>query len=214
MSFSYCLYLLTFLGWPIVVMTISKYFDLSKHKILAKYTALIFLIHNALFLSGYSLKGDYIDYVFFSIEYLFFCFVIATYTKPKKTLIKIFRIIGIFFICIGCIQGIIGVILFIPASQDFEADKTYTFQHNGDLYETRRYSFGAATLIDTRYTFETYKTQAFLLERKIDKTDFFGNSSNLNFYDPHFNIRLLKNEGADQLQFSSSNGNIFNKAIE
>jgi hypothetical protein len=214
MSFSYCLYLITFLGWPILITAISKHFDLSKNKIRAKYVALIFLIHNALFVSGYSLKGDYIDYLFFSVEYLFFCFVIATYTQPKKVLVKISRIIGIFIICIGCIQGIIGVILFIPASQNFETDKKYTFQQDGDSYETRRYSFGAATLTDTRHTFETYRTTIFLFEKKIDETDFFALSSNLNFNDAAFSIGILKSEGREQLQFSSSNGNIFNKAIE
>jgi hypothetical protein len=212
MSFSYCLYLLTFLGWPILVMAISKYFDLSKHKTLAKYVALIFLIHNALYLSGYSLKGDYIDYVFFSVEYLFFCFVIATYTKPKKTRIKIFRIIGIFLICVGCIQGLIGIILFIPASQDFEMNKKYTFQQDSKHYESRRYSSGGA---DTMYTFETYQTNLFLLvEKKIDETEFFARSSNLNFDDKYFSIQVLKNEAVEQLLFSSSNGNNFRKAVE
>ena len=105
--------------------------------------------------------------------------------------------------------------MFIVISQDFEADKIYNFKSNEKNYQTRRYSFGFATLDDIRYTFETYRAYQYLpFEKQIDKTDLFELKSNLNFGDENFSIDIKESENKRTIEFSSINGKQYKKTID
>lgn len=193
----------------------SKYLDFNKNKKQLKWTLIIFVIHNVLYISDYSIKGDYPDYIIFSLEYLFFCVLIFLLLKQKIKLLKGIGITGTIVIIIGFIQGIIGIFLFIVVSQDFESDKIYNFNSNEKSYQTRRYSFGFATLDDIKYTFETYRTYKYLpFEIKINKTDLFGFKSDVDITDEKFNAEIEENNNKRILRFSSTNEKQYKIKIE
>ncbi len=215
MNLPYFLYILTFIGFPIIALVLAKYTDLAKYKKSILIFSILFLLHNLLFLLNYSLSGDYVDYFILSFEYLDICFLIFVFSDIPNILIKILRIIGITGICIGIIQGFIGILLFIVVSQDYEADKLYRFNFDTNTFETRRYSFGFATLDDTKYTFETYKKFNYIpIEKKVDKTVLFGLKTKLDLDDNNFDIKVIRNGTLRQIKFSSSNGECFLKTID
>ena len=206
MNPSYFLYLIAFLAFPLMGHYLSKQIDLEKNKKYVIVIALFFLLHNILFLVSYSLKGDYADYVIFSLEYFFFCFVIFLLYQFSSIIPKVIRSIGMAFIVIGYIQGFFGVFLFIVVSQDYEADKVYNFQTNKHHYQTRRYSFGFATLDDTKYILQTYKRFLYLpFEKQINTTTLLGFKTKLDFYDKNFKVMIDETKGKRKLIFSSSN---------
>lgn len=159
---SYYIYLLTFLGYPILSLVLHHNLNLWKFSAHWKWIFGVFAIHNVSYYYGLSIKCDYPDYIIFSLEYLFFCLTIFSLSKSSKRILRISRVLGIFLIVVGFLQGLVGTILFIVVAQDFEADKVYCFKSGGNHYVTRRYSFGFATLDDTRYNFDTYRTYKFL----------------------------------------------------
>ncbi|MCX6352868.1 MAG: hypothetical protein NTX03_13570 [Bacteroidetes bacterium] len=111
------------------------------------------------------------------------------------------------------IIGVIGSILFLVISQDYESDKKFNFTDEGKSYETRRYSFGFATLDDTRYTFETYRTFKYLpFEILIDKTNFFDTKTKLNI-GGEIKIEVKENGNIETITFKSPNGNTFSKTL-
>ena len=210
----YYIFLLTFLGYPIVGLILSKLIPFEKVSKLIKPTILFILIHNILFAFGYSLKGDYVDYFIFSLEYLAFCFKIVLLFKTTNIYAKIFRVIGTITISLGFIIGLIGIIMFIPISKDYQADKIFHFVSSDKTYETRRYSFGFATLADTRYTFKTYRTyKYFSLEKKIDATDFFDNKTDLQIGENNLKISVVNTNTKEQILFKSTNGHTFSKLL-
>jgi hypothetical protein len=211
----YYTYLLTFLGYPIIGFFLSKNLEFDSIK---KYLILflfIFPIHNVLFLLNYSLRGDYPDYLIFSLEYFFFCLTISLLYKLPNIYSKIFRVIGTVIIGIGILQGLLGILLFIVISSDFESDKIYNFNFKNSDYRTRRYSFGFATLIDTKFTFDTYKNYNYLpFEKQINKANLFESKSELDFSDDNFSIIMRDSSDKQILQFSSKNGKIFTVIID
>lgn len=207
MNPTYIIYLLTFLAFPILGLVISRYLDIEKSKKYLKWTFLFFASHNILFFLGLSIKGDYPDYFIFSLEYLFLSISTALLYKSTSFYTKAFRIIGTVILVIGFFQGLIGILMFIVISQDYEADKIYNFNSNEKEYKTRRYSFGFATLNDTRYTFETYREYSYLpIEKLINKTDLFELKCGLDFRDNNFLIEIKENGNKRTLEFVSSNG--------
>lgn len=135
--------------------------------------------------------------------------------KEKTSKIRIVGIIGTVVMMLCFIIGVIGILMFIVISQDYDADRKFTFEFNRESYETRRYSFGFATLDDTRYSFETYRTYSFiLLERKIDTTWFFDTKTNLLIGEPGLLININKKNGRKYIIFKSTNGYSFSKAIQ
>jgi hypothetical protein len=135
--------------------------------------------------------------------------------KSTNIFVQILKIIGTIIMSIGFLQGLIGIFMFIVISQGYESDKIYKFNYDNATYETRRYSFGFATLDDTRYTFDTYRKYHYLpFEKRINTTDFMGFESNLNFHDEKLSI-CIKNDGNKrQLEFSSTNGEIHTTTID
>jgi hypothetical protein len=215
MNPTYIIYLLTFLGFPFLGLLISPFLDFNRSKKYLKWILLVFATHNILFYFGLSIKGDYLDYFIFSLEYLFICITILILYKSETIYSKIFRYIGTVVIIVGFLQGLIGILLFIVISQDYETDRIYNFKSNGKNYQTRRYSFGFATLEDTRYTFKTYRTYKYLpFEKLINKTDFFDSKSDLDFRDGHFSIDIKESENKKTIEFSSTNGKQYKTTID
>lgn len=215
MSFVYYILLTTFLVFPIIGLTLSKYIKPDKFLSVGKILVAFFAIHNGFFFWGYSLKGDYIDYVIFSVEYLFFCAVTFLLFKSTNIYIKVFRALAAITISTLVVAGLFGILLFIFISMDYETDKNFHFENNGKTYETRRYSFGGATLSDTRFTFETYRTfNYFPIEHRLDKTDFFDSKTNLDIGEAPLEITITENKKSKTILFKSTNGNIFSKQIE
>lgn len=215
MNPTYFIYLLTFLVFPVLGLVISRYIDLKKRKIFLRWTLVLFAIHNILFYFGLSIKGDYPDYIVFSLEYLFLSLTIFLLYKLTSGFSIIVRIIGTVLLFVGFVQGLIGVLMFIVISQDFETDKIYNFNSNNKDYQTRRYSFGFATLIDTKYTFETYREYDYLpFEKLINKTDLFELKSDLDFNDNNFVVNIKDNGDKKILEFSSTNCKKFTTTID
>ncbi len=215
MNPTYNIYLLTFFVFPVLGLVISRLLNLEKSK---KYLGSIFLllaIHNILFYFGVSIKGDYPDYMVFSLEYLFFSLIICLLYKSTSGFSMIARILGTLVLFVGFIQGLFGILMFTVISQDYETDKIYYFNSNNKEYQTRRYSFGFTTLIDTKYTFETYREYNYLpIEKLINKTNLFELNSDLDFSDNNFTVNIIEIGNKKILEFSSTNCKKFTSIIE
>jgi len=210
----YYIFLVSFLGFPFLGIILSGYLKFNWSSKFIKLIIIFFVVHNLLFLFGYSLKGDYIDYTIFSIEYLFLCFLTFGEYKSRSNYFKIFKVVGIVSISLGIIIGTVGIFMFPAISQDYETDKTFHFISNDKIYETRRFSFGTVGSIDTRYTFETYRDFNYLpIENKVDKTDFFETKTDLDISEQGLKISILDSGIAEQIIFKSSNGKFFLKSI-
>lgn len=177
-------------------------------------TIIFFLLHNLLFFFGYSLSGDYIDYTIFSMEYLAFCVMMFALFKTSNNSVGCFRAFGLIVISLGILIALVGIAFFIFLAMDFDAAKIYHFQNNNKNYETRLYTFGGATLSDTKYTFETYRQFQFLpVEHKLDKTIFFDDKTELDVSDRELKINVLDTMGRREIIFKSTNGKTFEKMI-
>jgi hypothetical protein len=199
--------------FPIFALVISKKVEIKRYQNIFRIWVGVFLLHNLLFFIGFSLYGDYIDYLIFAVEYFAFCLLIFS-ISTDKLYAKVLRILGIIGISFGGLIGLVGILLFIVVSQDYESDKKIQFENYGDRYEVRRYSFGFATLDDIRYTFETYRRyKYFPVEYKIDKTDFFDSKTRVNISEDSLAIYIAKNGTEKDLVFKSSDGNFFLKKL-
>ena len=214
MDFLYYTFLLTFLIFPIIALILCKYFQIEKTLHLIKPLLGFFLFHNALFVLGFSLKGDYVDYLIFSVEYLFVCYLMFG-LKLNSLYVKIFKVIGVIGISIGFIVGTIGILMFIVIEKDYEAYKIFRLKSLNGNYETRQYVYGFATSANTRYTFETYREYTYLpFEKKIDKTNFFDDETNLNIGEEELQIIVQINNNKQQILFKDHEGNVFSKLLE
>lgn len=210
----YYLFLVTFLGFPFIGIGLVNYFRLDWFFKQKQLIIAFFVIYDLLFWFSVSLKGDFADYIIFAVEYLTICLFLFSPKKHTELWIKTVRVIGLTGICFGIIIGFIGIFLFPIISQDYIADRTYRFQSSDKSYETRRYSFGTISSIDTRYTFNTYRTFNILpFEYQIDKTDIFDSETNLNINEPNLKIEINKINKENKIKFSSTNGKQFTKSI-
>jgi hypothetical protein len=210
----YYIFLISFLGFPFIALVLSWYLKISWSSKFVRLAIAFFGLHNLLFFFGYSLEGDYIDYTIFSVEYFFFCLAIFVLLKSSNAFIRFFRVLGLIVISLGVIFGLIGILFFIFITMDYESDRILHFESNNKNYETRRYSFGGATLSDTKYTFETYREFRNLpIEHKVDKTIFFDDKTDLDISEPQLKINVVENAKEKQIVFTSSNGKTFVKSI-
>ena len=215
MEFSYYLFLLTLLGFPILALVIANNAKIDRLLKYKKSFIAFFLIHNLLFWLGLSLKGDYFDYLIFSIEYFIFCLIVFLLKGQTNLLTRLFSIVSIIGVVFFFIVGLVGILLFIVISMDYETDKIFKFSSNDKSYETRRYAFGFATTSNTRYTFDTYRTfSIFPIEYKIDKTDFFDTETNLRISEHQLKIEILRKNNKEQIRFISTNGNEYIKLLK
>jgi len=212
----YYIFLVSFLGFPVLALLFSIRLKINWNSELVKLITGFFLLHNLLFFLGWSLKGDYVDYYIFSIEYFFFCLAIFVLVKSKNvnTLVRIVRGLGLALISLDFIFGLFGILFFIFISMGYEADQIFHFESNNKNYETRRYGFGGVTLSDTKYTFETYREFKYLpIEHQIDKTIFFENKAPLSISEPQLIISIVEGKKAEQIIFKDSEGKTFFKSI-
>ena len=215
MELTYYLFLLSFLGFPIVALIIANNTKVERLFKFKKLIIALFVIHNLLFWVGLSLKGDYIDYFIFSFEYFVFCLIAFLLKGQTNLWTRLFRLVSLIGISLLFVFGLVGILLFIIISMDYETDKIFRFISKDKTYETRRYAFGFATTSDTRYTFETYRTFGiFPIEYKIDKTDFFDTKTNLRISESQLKIEILSKNNKEQIRFISTNGNQFIKPLK
>jgi len=203
---------MTFLLFPILAIVIYQFIQFDKVSKLIKAVIGFLLLYDILFLFSFSFKGDFADYLIFSIEYLILCFAICL--KSKETYAKLLRIAARTAVVIGFVIGLIGIFIFPVIAQNYKWDKTFHFVSNGKAYETRRYSFGFVTFANTRYTFETFRQYPFLpIEKKIDKTDFFDTKTNVSIDEDklQINVQIINNK--EIIFFKDSEGNIFSKLL-
>jgi hypothetical protein len=207
----YFLFLLTFLLFPLIGRVLGKYHPPGIRSSSIKLVAAIFLIYDALYYFGISLRGDYIDYVIFSLQYLLLCYVVFG-TNANTIYAKTAKGFGLAIIGLGTFVGAIGIFLFVVISQDYEAHRI--FKTYDGRYEIRSYSFDFVTLVDTRYTFDTYRSYRYLpFEIRIDRTNFFGTKTDLHFSDTRFDILTQAGEDELQLIFKDGHGNTFYKPL-
>lgn len=178
--------------------------------------ALLIAAHLVAYTQGYSLRGDYADYGVLSLEYFTFCLFISTIRKVSNNWYTrgVYRV-GLSVMIFGFIAGGIGMIFFPVISQDYVTDKTFHWTSGKQAYETRRYSFGFATMIETKYTFDTYRTFGSLpIEKQIDRTIFMDLQTDLNIGHDNLKITRTSHNNTPHIQFQSENGKIFTKKIE
>ena len=107
MDTTYIIFLLTFLLFPIIAVVTYQYIQFERISKFIKVVIAFFLLYNFLFLFGFSFKGDYADYLIFSIEFLILCLVLCL--KPKNAFNKSFIIIGRIAIIFGFVAGLVGI---------------------------------------------------------------------------------------------------------
>jgi len=214
MSPIYYILLFTLLGSPIVAIFLSAYLKIKLASSAFRLIVVFFLLHNLLFFFGYSLRGDYIDYTIFSLEYFAFCVMMFALFKTPGNSVGCFRAFGLIVVSLGILIGLLGIAFFIFLAMDFDAAKIFHFQNNNKTYETRLYTFEGATLSNTKYTFETYRRFQFLpIEHKVDKTIFYDDKTELDISDPKLKISVLDTLGGRKIIFKSTNSKTFEKMI-
>ena len=203
---------MTFLLFPIIPIVVYQFVQFDKISKFGKAFISCLLLYDILFLFGFSFKGDFTDYLIFSIEYLTFCFALCL--KSKKAYANLLRFLARTVIVIGFVIGLIGIFIFPVIGQDYKCDKKYHFVSNNKFYETRRYSYGFVTAANTRYTFVTFRQYSFLpIEKKIDKTDIFDTKTNLNVDEDKLQINLQTINGKEKIIFRDNERNIFSKLL-
>lgn len=204
--FVYKLYIITFLLFPLIGYIIAHYIKPLVSKPFMVGLGIVFIIHNVLFLLGYSIVGDYPDYILFSIEYLFLSTAVFLMCKIKKPITIALGSFGRIIILFGLLQGLIGVVLFPVIAQDFETDKIYNVFSNEDDYQIRRYTFGFATLADTRFTYEVYRSNPdLLIEEYIDCINIYQSKTEVNFEYIDIDIQNKESNNKKVLSLMSDN---------
>ena len=146
-----------------------------------KYSFGFFILYDFAFYCGYSIKGDYPDYVIISLQYFWFCTVIFS-IKWNLLWRKILKIAGCLLIGWGYFIGLIGVIMiFIIVSFDLESNRQFHIVKDGRNYHIRIFSnSGWVGSIYTYYTFDVYRKLGPLEYRLISRRISDGESK-LNF---------------------------------
>ncbi|RVU01951.1 hypothetical protein EOD41_08335 [Mucilaginibacter limnophilus] len=161
----------TILVFPFLAMYLSKKLGITKLLLLLRYSIPVILIHNTLFATGISIRGDYFDYIFFSLEYLLFTTVLYNFSRSgKKVIHKISKVVIYTILSFGYVIGIPGILLFLLLASGLESEANFPFKFNRENYVTRKY-FYSALPDGSSDTFKTYRTFKFLpVEILIDKT--------------------------------------------
>ena len=199
---------------PLLGVLLSKYIVIEKHLRVIKFIVLFFLIHNTLYFIGYSVKGDYFDYIIFAIEYPFLLVLLIGFRKIWRNIYTLIsRMIGYVVFAFGYLSGLVGVIVFIVGSSDYEPYKIFNYG-NIKTYETRCYSFGFATVDATTYTFDTYRTFKYLpVEELLDRSKFYNIDVNWNIGED-LTFKVNQTNGADSLIIISKNRVVYTKKIK
>jgi len=207
---TYLIYIFTFFIHPIIGYFLCRLIPAELSKKAIKYVLSFFVLHNVLYCLGISMRGDIADYCVFSLEYLYFCFLIFRHAGHS-----LWKLFGIVIVLLGYLQALIGIVIFPVISHDYEPDKLYRFEYKDNNYITRRYSFGFVTQMDIRYRFETYHQFYLLpLEFKIDETELLDTKYSLNYDDRRFTVSIVEKDGKELIRFASPNGNAYFKFLK
>jgi|GEM_PF-1643527 len=212
--FSYLLSEITLLGFPLIGGLLCHFVE---PKFITRFIKIIFIVLlpiDLLYLFNISLSGDYSDYIVYSLHYLLICFWVINKKDNKRLAIKIGNITGIITLIIGSVVGVIGFMMFIIISQNWETDRQFYFNQNGHLYEVRRYTAGFVTWSNTEYTFETYRKYLCIpVEKKLDVSNFFDDQTNLNVAGD-MTFHFVDSLGKRYLVFKDKNGVQLSKIIK
>ena len=207
---------ITFLLLPLVGLMLSRY--ATKYIVeFGKWGTLLFLLYDVLYFLGYSIRGDYADAVWFSIEYLFFCSILSSinYYSIPEILKKVIRTGGLMIqIFAGLIVGL-GFFAVMLISADYKSDLSSKFIEGNNNFEVRRYSIGFVTSLYTDYRFETYRDYRFLpFEKKIDETTLVDTVSSINVADTDLIFSIENDGNKKSLIMRSKNGGQFVKRLD
>lgn len=146
-----------------------------------KYFLGFFLLYDLAFYCGYSIKGDYPDYVIFSLQYLWFCTLIFS-IKWEVLWHKMLKMAGLLLVGLGYVVGFLGaIIIFILASFDMESNRQFHITKDGMNYDIRIFSNGGwVGSMYTYYTFDAYKKLG-PLEYRLISIRISNGDSKLNF---------------------------------
>jgi hypothetical protein len=203
-------------GSPILAYLLCRYVEPKRLFKPLTVIALIGLVHNLFYVYGLSLRGDIADYIVFAVEYFAFCGLVfaAFRLRRKANYIKIFAALGLIPIACGVCASVPGSLLFLMMVQDSICDRTLQVASAHGRYETRRYTFGGATLSTTRFNFETY--QLFVLpafERLIDDTTLFDDKTKLLLDSERLAVTLRRSPVGVELSFRDERGTTFEKTL-
>ena len=146
-----------------------------------KYSLGFFILYDFAFYCGYSIKGDYPDYVIISLQYFWFCTMNFS-LKWDVLWVKMLKMAALLLVGVGYVVGFLGaIIIFMLASFDMESNRQWHITKDGKSYEIRGYSNGGwVGSMYTYYTFDAYKKLGPLEYRLISKRISDGESK-LNF---------------------------------
>jgi len=215
MNFVYFLLEITLIVLPFAVLHLLGKLDTIELKKWGKYTFLFFLFHNLLFFLGFSIKGDYFDYIIFALEY---SFILSGLVIAKRLIINawtaILNVFGIIIWGLGFVIALPGLFLFIVISNDYESQSKINYAGNGASYETRKFSYGFVTLGETKYTFDTYKKYGWLpIERLVDRSVLYELGSGFDPGDGDLTFNVIEKGGKEFLVLRSSTGKELLKPI-
>ena len=209
---SYCLFLITFLVFPISIEIWSKAIHSERAYSLFKPAFLFFGVHNLFYFWGYSLNGDYIDYSIFSLEYFVFCLAANRLYYSENIYLQTIAVLGKGLMWVGFVMGLVGIFMFIVISQKYETDEVFSFDIKDRHYETRRYSYGFVTLLYTSLTYDTYRRYKFFpIEHKMNRAWFLGPKNGYLQYDEELKVILKEEEWNHRMIFKDKDGNTFNR---
>jgi hypothetical protein len=201
---------------PLVAYLLCRYVEPKRLFKPLTVITLIGLIHNLFYVYGLSLRGDVADYVVFAIEYFAFCGLVfaAFRLRRKANYVMIFAALGLIPITGGVCASVPGSVLFLMILQDSISDRTLRVESAHGNYETRRYTFGGATLSATRFNFETYQLLVLpAFERLIDDTTLFDNKTKLHLDSDLLTVALRNSNSGVQLSFRDEMGTTFEKTL-
>jgi hypothetical protein len=214
MGFIFFLFEFAFVVLPLGGVILSNKVSLTPGVKYVKYIIVFIFLHNILYTLGYSVKGDYFDYLIFTIELPFITLCLILWRDFKSNIYSIIaNVVGYLLAFAGIIIGVFGALLFMVICKEYVCDTKYNFNSNNNNYETRRYSFGFATMESTKYTFYTYRTFKYLpFEHLIDRTELFDNKVDFNIAgDLQFDMRAK--DGTDTLIIKSQGIEAFKKKV-
>ena len=201
---------------PILAYLLCRYVEPKRLLKPLTVIALIGLLHNVFYVYGLSLRGDLADYFVFAIEYFAFCCLVfaAFRLRRKADYTMILAALGLIPIACGVCASVPGSLLFLIMVQDSICDRTLRVASAGGTYETRRYTFGGATLSTTRFNFETYQILVLpAFERLIDDTTLFDNKTPLRLDSSLLTVTLRHSNSGIQLSFRDERGTTFEKPL-
>ena len=171
MWFFFCLIVFAFLVFPIGGVILSNIVYLPRVAKYVPYAIVFFALHNACYYFGYSIRGDYFDYITLSLEPPFLTLVLILWRDIRITwFTKLLSVVGYLLAAICVVIGVFWIFTFSLASASLVCNQKSTYNNAGESFEIRRYTLGDIVDSDRSYRFETYRTFKYLpLEQFISE---------------------------------------------